>query len=314
MQVEVKHVPVLFDAVMAALQPRRGGRYLDCTVGSGGHTAGLLERCAPEGRVLGTDADPDAIARVRARLGDHPCLTLRQAWLDEVPALARALGFVPLDGVLIDLGLSSDQLEDAARGFSFQREGPLDMRFDPTQGVPASAWLDRVDRLTLARVLREYGEVPNALRVAEAIWRARPIRTTTQLRDVVSGVMRARSRRIHPATLVFQALRIAVNDELRRLREALPQLMALLVPGGRIAVIAFHSLEDRIVKHTFRMASRAGSGDGAAMAEDALPPMRLLTPKPITPSPQEIALNPRARSARLRVAERLALEANAEAC
>ncbi len=298
----VKHVPVLFDAVMAMLQPRPGGRYLDCTVGSGGHAAGLLQRCAPEGRVLATDADPTAIARVRARFGDHPCLTLRQCWLDEVPALVEALGFAPLDGVLIDLGLSSDQLEDATRGFSFQREGPLDMRFDPTQGMPAWAWLDRVDRVVLARVLREYGEVPNATRVAEAIWRARPIRTTAQLRDAVSAVMRMRRRRIHPATQVFQALRIAINDELRRLREALPALMALLAPGGRIAVIAFHSLEDRIVKQVFRAATRSAAFDYgvAPMAQ-----FRLITRKPITPSPQEIAANPRARSARLRVAERV---------
>lgn len=299
------HVPVLFDEVMQALQPRPGGRYLDCTVGNGGHTEGLLNRCAPDGIVLGLDADPSAIARVRARLPDERLL-LHPCWLDEAPALVHRLGFVPLDGILIDLGLSSNQLEESERGFSFMREGPLDMRFDPTRGMSAAEWLDATDLATLTRVLREYGEVPNASRVARALWQARPLRTTSQLRDVVAGVIKPRSRRIHPATQVFQALRIAVNDELERLRVSLPNLIELLTNAGRIAVIAFHSLEDRIVKEVFKRESiprivQPGFGE----ATSTPPRLRVLTRRPITPSAAEVAANPRARSARLRVAERI---------
>jgi len=302
------HIPVLFDEVMQALQPRSGGRYLDCTLGGGGHTEGLLKASAPDGRVLATDADPDAIARASERLGDvqGDRLVLRQAWLDEAPALARSLGFAPLDGVLVDLGLSSDQLDAAERGFSFTREGPLDMRFDRSRGAPAWQLIEQMDVRRLAEVLRRYGEVPNARRVAEAIWQARPVMTTGQLRDVVSKVARTRSERIHPATQVFQALRIAVNDELRRLEAALPELIEILRPGGRIAVIAFHSLEDRIVKDAFRRESRseiAQPGFGAGESWRAR--LHLLNKAPIRPGAAEVARNPRARSARLRLGQRL---------
>ncbi len=296
------HVPVLLEEVLQALRPQAGGRYLDCTVGGGGHAAALLRASAPGGVVLGCDADPEAIAGVRARLPDDR-LILRHAWLDEVGELARALGMIAFDGILIDLGLSSDQLAAPERGFSFMHEGPLDMRFDRSQGLPAWQLIEQMDVQRLSEVLRTYGDVPNARQVAEAIWRARPITTTSQLRDVVTSVVRTRSRRIHPATQVFQALRIAVNDELTRLRIALPALIDLLKPGGRIAVIAFHSAEDRIVKETFRRASRAQAGFGQAEHEPAR--LRLLTKTPIRPSEAEIAHNPRARSARLRVAERL---------
>ncbi|BCX05175.1 MAG: ribosomal RNA small subunit methyltransferase H [Candidatus Roseilinea sp.] len=302
------HVPVLFDEVIQALRPRSGGRYLDCTLGGGGHTEGILNASAPDGRVLATDADAEAIARVRERLRDvlNNRLTLQQAWLNEAPAIAQSLGFVPLDGVLVDLGLSSHQLEAAERGFSFMRDGPLDMRFDRAQGEPAWALIERMDVQSLTEILREYGEVRNARRVAEAIWKARPILTTGQLRDVVAGVARTRSERIHPATQVFQALRIAVNDELRRLKEALPKLIALLRPGGRIAVITFHSLEDRIVKETFRRESQGEVAQpGFGMGEDRPARVRLVNKNPIRPSEAEIARNPRARSAKLRVAERV---------
>ncbi|MCS6846352.1 MAG: 16S rRNA (cytosine(1402)-N(4))-methyltransferase RsmH [Anaerolineae bacterium] len=302
------HVPVLFDEVMQALQPRSGGRYLDCTLGGGGHTEGILNASAPDGRVLATDADADAIARVSERLRDalNNRLTLQQAWLDEAPAVAQSLGFVPLDGILVDLGLSSDQLASAERGFSFMRDGPLDMRFNRVQGEPAWALIEHMDVQSLTKVLREYGEVRNARRVAEAIWQARPIMTTGRLRDVVAGVARTRSDRIHPATQVFQALRIAVNDELRRLKEGLPKLIEILRPGGRIAVITFHSLEDRIVKETFRRESRdevAQPGFGMGEARPAR--LRLVNKQPIRPSAAEVARNPRARSAKLRVAERV---------
>jgi 16S rRNA (cytosine1402-N4)-methyltransferase len=264
--------------------------------------------------VLATDADAEAVERVSQRLGKDAAgvrsgrLTLRQCWLDECPRLARALGFAPLDGVLIDLGLSSYQLDEAARGFAFSREGPLDMRFDRSRGMPAAELIEQSDVTELTRILRQYGEVQNARRVAEAIWAARPIVTTQQLRDVVDSVVRGRSNlRIHPATQVFQAFRIAVNDELRRLSDALPELIGLLKQGGCIAVITFHSLEDRIVKNIFRDEARSidvqpgfGMDQGHRVAR-----VRLVNKNPITPAAEEIAANPRARSAKLRVAERL---------
>jgi 16S rRNA (cytosine1402-N4)-methyltransferase len=301
------HVPVLFDEVIAALQPKSGGRYLDCTLGGGGHAEGLLNACAPDGRILATDADAEAIERVAARISDSR-LTLRQSWLDETPALAIELGFVPLDGVLMDLGLSSFQLDEAGRGFSFMREGPLDMRFDQTRGVPAAELIERADVHELTVILRDYGDVPNAGRVAEAIWQARPVATTAQLRDVVAGVVKQRSprMRIHPATQVFQALRIAVNDEVRRLRDALPALIGLLRPGGRIAAITFHSLEDRIVKDAFRRESRdMVAQPGFGEQEERRARVRLVNKELIGPAEAEVAANPRARSARLRVAERV---------
>jgi 16S rRNA (cytosine1402-N4)-methyltransferase len=302
--ISTAHVPVLLEEVLQGLRPQRGGRYLDCTVGGGGHAEALLRASAPDGLVLGSDADPEAIARARARLPDDR-LILRQAWLDETPDLARALGFAPLDGILIDLGVSSDQLAAPERGFSFMREGPLDMRFDRSQGVPAWLLIERMDIQSMTEILRAYGDVPNARQVAEAIWRARPITTTSRLREVVSSVARSRSARIHPATQVFQALRIAVNDELRRLRQALPALIDLLRPGARIAVIAFHSAEDRIVKEVFRRAARAEVvSPGFGMCEAQPARLRVLTKTPIRPSASEIAHNPRARSARLRIAER----------
>ena len=229
---------------------------LDATAGGGGHAEGLLKAGA---RVLATDADGDAVARVSSKLNSwiqDGQAQVAQSWLDGAVAQAGAAGFLPLDGVLADLGLSSFQLDTAERGFAFMRGGPLDMRFDRACGLSASAWLDQVDLGELTRVLRDYGDVPGANRVAEAIWRARPVIDTAQLRDLVDGLVRNRSSRIHPATLVFQALRIAVNDELGRLERALPVLIGGLKPGGRLAVISFHSLEDRIVKNAFREAAR----------------------------------------------------------
>jgi 16S rRNA (cytosine1402-N4)-methyltransferase len=300
------HIPVLFDEVMAALQPRSGGRYLDCTLGGGGHTEGVLWASAPDGQVLATDADPAAIDRMRGRWPASR-LTTRQCWLDEAAGVASDLGFAPLDGVLMDLGLSSFQLDEAARGFAFMREGPLDMRFDPTRGESAAALIDRLDVEEMMVLLRRYGDVQNARRVAEAIWRARPITTTAQLRDTVANVAKTRSSRIHPATQVFQALRIAVNDEMGRLERALPATIELLKPGGRMAVITFHSLEDRIVKDAFRNESRnviAQPGFGEQQGERQAR-VRLVNKDPITPAEAEVAANPRSRSAKLRVIERV---------
>ena len=305
----VMHIPVLFDEVMQALRPGPGRRFLDATLGGAGHTTGLLQAGAS---VLSTDADTSAIENAQAGLvafGERSLV--RQAWLDETPALVRELGWVPLDGVLADLGLSSNQLDTTERGFSFMREGPLDMRFDQASGragQTAAQLIDDLDLEGLTMILRIYGEVQNARRVAEAILAARPLRTTAQLRDAVAGVARAdRKARVHPATMVFQALRIAVNDELRRLSDALPQLIDVLRPGGRLAVITFQSLEDRIVKNVFRteaLSVRRVEGFGADQPEREAR-VRLVTKEPLGPTEAEVAGNSRARSAKLRVVERL---------
>lgn len=301
------HTPVLYHEVIQALQPVAGGRYLDATVGGGGHAEGILIASAPDGRVLGTDADGSAIERTAQRLALYgERVVLRQAWLGDAVNVARQLGMLPLHGILVDLGLSSNQLDDAERGFSFMRDGPLDMRFDVRRGVSAAELINQLDVAGLTQLLREYGEVERARRVAETIWAARPVQTTAQLRDVVAGVTRSRGR-IHPATQVFQALRIAVNEELRRLSDALPELMEALAPGGRFAVITFHSLEDRIVKRAFRAMSAEPDdqpGFGAAQ-ERASWRAQLVTRKPVEPTPEEVSSNPRARSAKLRVIEKV---------
>lgn len=297
----------MIDEVLTVLRPRPGGSYLDGTVGGGGHSEGLLDHSSPDGRLLCTDADPDALERASKRLiRFNGRVIVRQAWLDEVPAVAHTLGYTPLDGALVDLGLSSDQLDNASRGFSFMHDGPLDMRFDPTRGYTAAQLINQSDVAYLTHILREYGEVLRAGKVAEAIWSARPISTTFQLRDAVAGIARSRGR-IHPATQVFQALRIAANDELRRLSDALPQLVDCLAPGGRLAVITFHSLEDRIVKQAFRRFATRSDMQPEAEIYTALSnvTVRLITHKPIMPSEAEVAANARARSAKLRVVEKL---------
>jgi 16S rRNA (cytosine1402-N4)-methyltransferase len=303
------HVPVMLEEVVEALQPQAGMRFLDATAGGGGHTEALLKSGA---QVLSTDADVEAVARVRSKLNqfvDTGALRVEQAWLDEAADIARAAGMTPLHGVLADLGLSSFQLDAAERGFAFMREGPLDMRFDQTRGVPVSEWIERSDVWDLTRALRDYGEVPNPRRIAEAIWAARPVTTTAQLREIVGQAVTVRSGKIHPATLVFQALRIVVNDELRRLSAALPKLIDALAPGGRIAVIAFHSLEDRLVKNAFRDLARTATPEPGFGGEQErkVAQVRVVTKDPLTPSAAEIKLNPRARSAKLRVAERVAV-------
>ncbi len=302
------HIPVLFDEVMQALQPRSGGRYLDATLGGAGHSEGILKLSSPDGRLLSTDADASAVSAGQTRLAVYGERAVqRQAWLDETPQLAQQLGFTPMDGVLIDLGLSSNQLDNGERGFSFMRAGPLDMRFDQTRGQSAAQLIEHSDVEGLSMILREYGEVNNARRVAEAIWLARPLRTTTELRDVVAKIAHVgRHTRIHPATQVFQALRTAVNDELRRVADALPGLIDALAPGGRLAVITFHSLEDRIVKNVFRDESKdmtpvPGFGDNQVTK---VARVQIINKDPITASAAEIAANPRARSAKLRVVAR----------
>ncbi len=312
----LQHIPVLYQEVLEGLNIRPGRergarRYIDATVGLGGHARGILEGSAPDGRLLALDADPAALALAREYLSDF---AQRVTWAcgrhTELASLARRHGFDPVDGILMDLGVSSLQLDDPSRGFSFQVEGPLDMRMSD-EGLTAEQVVNTRDEQELARVIYEYGEERHARRIARAICAHRPLHTTTELADVVAAAVRRASggqrERIHPATRTFQALRIVVNDELASLEAALPQAVELLAPGGRLVVIAFHSLEDRIVKQFMRRESR-----------DCICPPRLpmcvcehratikeVTRKPIRPTEQEVACNPRSRSARLRVAERV---------
>ena len=257
---EEGHLPVMVEEVMTALSPRPGSFQVDGTVGGGGHALRILEATNPDGRLLGLDADPRAIERVGRRLeGYGHRVVLRNTNFEHLDEAVRSAGWDRVDGILLDLGLSSYQLAEPARGFSFRAEGPLDMRFDPTLGVPASELVATLDEEALTRVLRAYGEEPDARRIARAIVRARdeePIETAAQLAAVVSGAVSrprhtGRHTRIHPATRTFQALRIAVNAELDVLARALERAVDLLHPGGVLVVISYHSLEDRIVKRTF---------------------------------------------------------------
>lgn len=301
------HVSVLYKEVLAWLQPRPGGRYIDATLGAGGHASGILAASDPNGRLLGLDADPEAIAfadEILQPFGDRA--VLRAANARRLKDIALPLGFGRADGVLLDLGLSSRQLADADRGFSFSQDGPLDMRMTCSQGQTAADLVNRLPEADLADLLWRYGEERNSRRIAKAIVAARPLSATGQLADLVAQTV-GRREKIHPATRTFQALRIAVNDELEALGEALPQARDLLRPGGRLAVIAFHSLEDRLVKRFYQRESR----------DCVCPPrvpvcvcehqatLKVLTPKPVRPTDDEVARNPRSRSARLRVAERL---------
>jgi 16S rRNA (cytosine1402-N4)-methyltransferase len=306
------HVPVLAEPALALLDPRPGGRYLDGTLGGGGHTALLLEASAPDGRVLAIDADPKALARARTRLTEavrSGRLLLRQGNFADMIALAHADDFVRLDGVLLDLGLSSDQLAEGGRGFSFATDAPLDMRFDPTRGVPASELVNTLDEGELADLLWRYGEERRSRAIARRLVEARhraPISRTGELARLVAGVIQGRPGGIHPATRTFQGLRIAVNDELSSLERGLAAAVELLRPGGRLAVISFHSLEDRIVKR-FIQAEQKGCicpPGWPACVCGRQPRLRALTRHPIVADAAEIAANPRARSAKLRAAER----------
>jgi 16S rRNA (cytosine1402-N4)-methyltransferase len=302
------HIPVLFQAVLDGLKLRPGGRYIDATVGGGGHAAGILEALSPDGCLLGLDQDPSAIETARIHLSAYPGrVVLVHSSFARLAEVAEASRFVPADGVLFDLGLSSLQLADPARGFAFMADGPLDMRFDPTKGGPtAAALVNHLSPEEMATLLYRYGEERHARRIAEAISAARPLHTTRELASVVEEVVGRRGR-IHPATRTFQALRIAVNEEMDALEAALPQAVEILAVGGRLAVISFHSLEDRMVKRFLRRESR----DCICPPElpmctcDHRATVRPITRKPIRPAADEIAANPRARSARLRVAERI---------
>jgi len=299
------HVPVLYQAVLAGLRPAPGGKYIDATVGAGGHSAGILTASAPDGQLLGLDRDPAALAAAQATLapfGDRARLV--QASYTQV--VEAALGFAPVDGFLLDLGLSSLQLEDPQRGFSFQADGPLDMRFDPRAELSAAEIVNTWPLEDLADIIYRYGEEPRSRAIARAIGAARPLSTTGQLAAVVEQALGGRrGQRLHPATQTFQALRIAVNGELDAVAAVLPLAVSLLKSGGRLAVISFHSLEDRLVKNYLREQAHGHDDLTQPLPQPFEPVLELVTRKPLTPSPAEVASNPRSRSAKLRIAEKL---------
>lgn len=307
MMTAIEHQPVLLHEVLALIMPARNGRYIDGTVGAGGHTAGILEQSSPSGRVLAFDKDPHALAFAQERLavfGDR--VTFVHASYAKMGQFAPLMGFAQPDGIVLDLGLSSRQLNDAERGFSFMKEGPLDMRFDPSKGETAADLINNLPETELADLFWQYGEEQQSRKIARLVVGARPFTTTTQLADCIAEHIHT-AKHIHPATQVFQALRIAVNHELEEVEKGLAAAIELLAPGGILAVISFHSLEDRIVKQTFRHLSQDRTPPpGYPTTADSGPAvLHLLTKKAIQASPAEIAQNPRSRSARLRVVEKI---------
>jgi 16S rRNA (cytosine1402-N4)-methyltransferase len=291
-----EHLPVLVEEVLEFLQPHPDGIYVDGTLGGAGHALKILERSAPTGRLIGIDRDKEAIEEARRRLKPYEGRTaIIHGNFSDLREILRELNIGEVDAILLDLGVSYQQLIDAKRGFSFQSEGPLDMRMDQTGGEPASKLVNALSQGELEGILRRYGEGRWARRITKAIVRHRQknlIATTTQLRDIISSAVLKPPRHIHPATKAFQAIRIAVNDELNNLGKVIREGIPLVKSRGRLCIISFHSLEDRIVKETFRQYARSPEL------------ITIITRKPISPSKREIAENPRARSAKLRVAER----------
>ena len=282
------HVSVLFKETIDALTPHADGKYIDGTLGAGGHAAGILDASAPTGRLLGLDADSNALtvaSQNLARYGDR--VLLIHSNFENLQSVANANGFLPADGIVLDLGLSSMQLADAGRGFSFLSEGALDMRFNVDNETTAAELVNTLDEKEIADLIFEYGEEHASRRIARAIVNARPIETASQLASVIERAV-GRHSRIHPATKTFQALRIAVNRELEVIDQVLPQIVETLAPGGRVVIISFHSLEDRRIKNFFRTSEQ----------------LRVVTKHPIRPSRAESIANSRSRSAKLRVAEK----------
>jgi 16S rRNA (cytosine1402-N4)-methyltransferase len=305
------HTPVLLEEVLAGLAIRVDGRYCDATFGRGGHAEAILGSLGPDGRLVAIDRDAEAIRAGQRRFGGEPRLTLMRGSFAQLEELVRAAGVEgELQGVLMDLGVSSPQLDEAARGFSFTQDGPLDMRMDNETGQTAAQWLARASERDIADTVHTLGEERFARRIARAIVAARaraPIARTGELAAIVAAAVPTREPGKHPATRSFQAIRMRINSELDALEAALPQAVRLLAPGGRLCVISFHSLEDRIVK---RFVRREAQGDPHYAGLPAIPPhARPRLAKiggAITPSDAELACNPRARSARLRIAERIA--------
>ncbi|MEK7328626.1 MAG: 16S rRNA (cytosine(1402)-N(4))-methyltransferase RsmH [Chloroflexota bacterium] len=304
------HVSVLYNEIIAGLQPRPGGRYIDGTLGAGGHAFGILQESAPAGELLGLDLDPVAIGVAANRLREFGSrVHLAQASYLKLADEARKLGWHSVNGIVLDLGLSSIQLEDAERGFAFKHDGPLDMRFNPAQALTASDLVNGASPDELADILYKFGEERNARKIVRAIVAARPLHSTGRRAQVVAAAVKGGRTEIHPATRTFQALRIAVNGELDAVSAVLPLALEMLAPGGRLAVISFHSLEDRIVKTFFHHEARdcicppeqpvCTCGHRASLKE--------ITRKPLAPTPEEVAQNPRSRSAKLRIVEKLDL-------
>jgi 16S rRNA (cytosine1402-N4)-methyltransferase len=303
------HRPVLLNEVLDALQVKPDGFYVDGTFGRGGHAAALLERLGAEGRLLAFDKDPQAVAFATRRFVHESRLLMRRGSFVNLAPVVSELGWQgKLDGILFDLGVSSPQLDDAERGFSFLKPGPLDMRMNPGAGVSASQWLADASEQEISAVLWKYGEERHSRRIARAIVAdrsARPIATTEQLAALITRAVPGRERHKHPATRSFQAIRIFINRELEELETVLPQAVDALAPGGRLAVISFHSLEDRIVKRFIRAQQRGPQLPPDLPVVAAFAPRLRAVGKAVRASASEVQLNPRARSAVLRVAERL---------
>ncbi len=302
------HVPVLLNETIEALQVQPGKRYVDCTLGSAGHAQAILEKIQPDGHLLGIDTDPEAIEVARARLSSYgKSFTIVNENFINIEEICRKNNFLPVHGILFDLGISSMQLDTAERGFSFQREGPLDMRFSPAQKLTAADIINTFPEKKLSHLIRTYGEEQYSERIARHIVKNRPVNTTLQLARIIEKAVGSHQRRVHPATRTFLALRIIVNRELENLVTALNGSIKCLAPGGRLAVITYHSLEDRIVKQFMVREAK-----GCLCPPNVLicrcghePKLKIVTKKVITPSLNETRTNPRSRSAKLRVAERL---------
>jgi len=302
------HLPVLLNPSIEALAIDDDATLIDGTYGRGGHAQAMLDRLGPNGRLLVIDRDPEAVEHAQAQFGNDPRVWIRHANFDEMPTLADALGWRgEVNGVLLDLGVSSPQLDQAGRGFSFMNDGPLDMRMDPHSGVSAAEWLAHVSERELAEVIKSYGEERRARRIARAIVAARqqhPIETTAQLANVIASVVSGRPGH-HPATKTFQAIRIFINRELEALDRWLDTILPTLAPGARLAVISFHSLEDRRVKRAWQALAKPPAANRRWPTSETFTPQLKLIGRSIAASDEACQTNPRARSARLRVAEKL---------
>lgn len=307
------HIPVMLAEILDHMGLRPGGIYVDCTLGGGGHSSEMVKRVQPGGRIIGIDQDPDALKAAGAKLAEYaPGVTLVHSNFYRLKEVLGEIGIPSVDGVLFDIGVSSHQLDEAGRGFSYMQDAPLDMRMNPQDITTAADLVNNLPEQELTRIIREYGEERWAKRIAEFIIRRRgikPIVTTAELVEVIKQAIPAGARREgpHPAKRTFQALRIAVNDELGRFAAALRDAVDVLKPGGRVCVITFHSLEDRIAKETFReLAGRCTCPPELPVCQcENKPRVKVITNKPISPTAGEIDVNPRARSAKLRVAQKV---------
>jgi len=310
LQPQSPHLPVLYHEIIHALNPHSPGKYIDATVGAGGHAEGILKESTPDWNAFSTDRDPEALALASQRLSIYKeRVRLVQTSYVNLLEEMHKLGWQSVDGIVFDLGLSSMQLDTPRRGFSFQGTGPLDMRFDPTQPLDAAELVNALPEQELADLIWRYGEERASRRIAAAIIQARPIQTTTDLAEVIRKAMGGQHGRIHPATRTFQALRIAVNQELQAVETVLPRAVEALAPGGRIAVISFHSMEDRLVKQYFKRESSdcICPPDQPVCVCGHKVSIRVITRHPIQPFDVYVASKPGARRARLRIAEKLTL-------